>query len=119
MSEERDTQINETSSKDFENNWALGIALILLGSLFLLDTFDILNINLHNWWAVFILIPGLNMAARGWREYRESGSTSSRSTGFWGLVLIVVAVTFFFNISWNLILPVVLMGAGVYLLFFR
>jgi hypothetical protein len=119
MSEEQPKENKILGQDNSDNNWALGIALIILGSLFMLDTFDILNINLHNWWAIFILIPGLNMAVKGWREYRETYSSSSRNTGFWGLVLIVLAIAFFFNISWNLIFPIGLVGVGVYLLFFR
>ncbi len=98
------------------NNWTLGIALIILGGLFLLDTFDIVPIQLHNWWAVFILVPGLNMAVDGFRAYRNNGRAASRRSGFWGLVLIVVAFTFFFDISWAFIMPALLIGAGLYLL---
>lgn len=118
-------EIKDTNKQDrvgwgFQNNnWALGIALILVGGLFLLDTFNIMNINMTNWWAIFILIPGLNMAVSGWRQYQRDGSTSSRNSGFWGLVLIIVAFTFFFNITWNFVFPAVLIAGGIYLLFFR
>lgn len=101
------------------NNWALGIALILIGGLFLLDTFDILNINMANWWAVFILIPGLNMAANGWRRYQDSQSRHDRNTAVWGLLLMILAFTLFFNIAWSYIFPLALIGVGIYLFFFR
>ncbi len=119
---------NELKDKDNEsrmgwrfenNNWALGIALVLVGVLFLLNTLNLMDINLTNWWAIFILIPGLNMAVSGWRQYQRDGSFSSRNSGFWGLILIIVAFTFFFNISWSYVFPVVLIGGGIYLLFFR
>ena len=102
-----------------DNSWAIGIALILVGALFLLDTFDILNINLTNWWAVFLLVPGLNMTLSGWRRYGTTGSKSGRRTGMWGMALIIMAFAFFFNIAWSWIFPVVLIGAGIYFLFFR
>lgn len=120
MSEE--TNRNENSiERRFENNsdWAVGIALILAGGLFMLDSFNIVDISLTNWWAVFILIPGLNMAVNGYSRYRRSGSTSARNSLFWGLVLILVAFSFFFNISWELIFPVFLIGLGGYLLLVR
>lgn len=101
------------------DNWAVGIALILVGGLFMLDTLGILDIRLTNWWAIFILIPGLSMTVRGWRRYQASQSRHSRNTGFWGLFLIILAVSLFFNIAWELIFPVALIGGGVYLLFFR
>ncbi len=116
--------VNNHESKSYEmqvdvDNWAVGIALILVGGLFMLDTMGILNIRLTNWWAIFILIPGISMGVRGWRRYRVSQSHHSRNTGFWGLFLIVLAISLFFNISWNLIFPVALIGGGLYLLFFR
>jgi len=98
------------------NNWALGVALILVGGLFLLDTFDVLHINMTNWWAIFILVPGLNMAVTGWRRYQATQSTSSRNTTFWGIMLILLAFSFFFSIAWSFIFPLFLVGAGVYLL---
>ncbi|MBN2046053.1 MAG: hypothetical protein JW757_13605 [Anaerolineales bacterium] len=102
-----------------DNNWIMGIVLIVVGGLFLLDSFNILDIRMTNWWAVFLLIPGLSMAVNGWRGYQETQSVSARNSGMWGLILIMIAFSFFFNISWNLIFPVVLIGVGAYLLFFR
>ncbi|MEJ2759877.1 MAG: DUF5668 domain-containing protein [Anaerolineales bacterium] len=112
-----DQEVREWQSGS--DNWAVGIALILVGSLFMLDTLGILDIRLTNWWAIFILIPGLSMAVRGWRQYQVSQSRHSRSTGFWGLFLILLAFSFFFNIAWELIFPVALIGGGIYLLIFR
>lgn len=101
------------------DNWAVGIALILVGGLFMLDTMGIVNIRLTNWWAIFILIPGLSMALRGWRRYQMEPSQQHRNTSFWGLVLIILAISLFFNIAWSLIFPIGLIGCGLYLLLFR
>ena len=101
------------------NNWALGIALILVGGLFLLNTFNIIHVNLMNWWAIFILVPGLNMAVNGWRRYQATQSTNSRNTAFWGVLLIALAFSFFFNITWSIVFPIAMIGAGVYLFFLR
>jgi len=121
MTEEKNdnytVEFNEKRRDPSDNNWAVGIALIILGGLFMLDSFNILNIHLHNWWAIFILIPGLSMTARGWRTYRET--TTLDSSGLWGLAMIVFAVALFFDISWNLIFPLGLVAVGVYMLFFR
>lgn len=115
----------DNQEKDFpswqsnNDNWAVGIALILVGGLFMLDTLGILDIRLTNWWAIFILIPGLSMALRGWRHYQVDPSRHHRNTSFWGLVLIILAVSLFFNIAWSLIFPIGLIGCGLYLLLFR
>ena len=95
------------------------LALIVVGGLFLLDSFNLVNINLVNWWAVFILIPGVSMAVNGWRRYQDTQSSSARNSLMWGMGLILIAFTFFFNISWNLIFPIVLIGVGGYMLLFR
>ena len=113
-------QNNDNKDWKFENNnWALGIALILIGALFMLDTFNLININLTNWWAIFILIPGLNMTVNGWRRYQSNQSHSSRNSAFWGLLLIILAFSLFFNISMSFVFPFGLIGAGLYLFFFR
>ncbi len=116
----------EKETKDFsmewnltDNNWIMGVALILSGGLFLLDTMNIVQIDLSNWWAIFILIPGINMAVNGWRRYQRSGSKGGLNTSLWGLVLIIVAFAFFFDIAWSLVFPVVLIAMGAYLLLTR
>lgn len=111
---------NQNKERKFETgNMAVGVALILIGILFLLDTFGLVNINLTNWWAVFILIPGINMTVNGWRRYQENQYLGSRNTAFWGLMLIILAFTLFLNIAWSFVFPLALVGVGIYLLFFR
>lgn len=119
MSEDQNNQERMKNWASWDNNWATGLALILVGALFLLHTLNILNLAVYNWWAVFILIPGLNMAVKGWRDYAETSSKSSQRTGFWGLVLILIAFTFLFGMSWNYIFPAILIGVGLYILFSR
>lgn len=123
MSEEFENNENgserKINLKSDNNNWIVGLALIVVGGLFMLDSFNLVNINLVNWWAVFILVPGVSMAINGWRAYQADQSASSRNSAMWGLGLILLAFAFLFNISWSLIFPVFLIGAGAYLLFFR
>ncbi|MEN8240335.1 MAG: hypothetical protein ABFS17_00305 [Chloroflexota bacterium] len=100
----------------WDDNWAVGIALILVGGLYLLHTFDIIRLVVGNWWAVFILIPGLNMMLKGFRDFRNTGSRSARNTGFWGMILILAAFSFFIGISWNYLFPIFLIGIGIFIL---
>lgn len=103
------------------DNLSWGIALIVVGLLFMVDTLGIADLPLYNWWAIFILVPGINMLTKAWFNYRQSGSFTSNASrsAMWGAVLILVAVTFFFNLSWNLIFPFVLIAAGIYVLLGR
>jgi uncharacterized membrane protein YhaH (DUF805 family) len=116
MSDENKKEVKIAGWASWDDNWATGLALVLVGGLFLLHTLNIITIAIYNWWAVFILIPGLNMAVKGWRDYSRTSSRSARRTGFWGLVLILVAFTFFLGISWNYVFPAILIGFGVYVL---
>jgi hypothetical protein len=116
MSDEKKKEIRVASWATWDDNWAAGVALIVVGGLFLLHTLNIISIAINNWWAVFILIPGLNMAVKGWREYGQTNSKSARRAGFWGLILILVAFSFFLGISWNYFFPAILIGVGIYIL---
>ena len=57
-----DNEINGSKNRGKGNDsvW-FGLVLILLGALFLLQRTGM--VSLHNWWAIFILIPGINIAA--------------------------------------------------------
>jgi uncharacterized membrane protein YhaH (DUF805 family) len=116
MSDEKNKEVKVAGWASWDDNWATGLALILVGGLFLLHTFGIISIALKNWWAVFILIPGLNMAIKGWRDYGRTNSKSARRTGFWGLVFILIAFSFLLGITWNFIFPAVLVGIGLFIL---
>ena len=108
---------NNDNDNDRNENWAIGIALIIVGGLFMLDSFNILNIHMHNWWAVFILAPGLTMVVNAYQDYQDTKTVDT--SGLWGLLMIVFATALFFDISWNLIFPVGLIGVGLYMLISR
>lgn len=97
--------------------WVGGVALIILGVVFLLQ--NTAAFALENWWALFILIPALGAFERAWRHYQEAGgrlTASVRSALLGGLVLIVVAAAFLFNLEWGLLGPVLILLVGIALL---
>jgi len=100
-------------------SWAWGASLILIGVLFLLDNFGITNMRTYNWWAVFILAPGLSMLSRAYSLYSENEmfTSGSRKNGIFGLVLVLVALSFLFGIGFGFIWPILLISVGIYLLF--
>ena len=130
MSENQNDNWDKDWDKGWEQNWQWsgpqswiwGIALILVGGLFLLDNFsNAINLNFYNWWAIFILVPGINMISQALGSYRVSGELTSHGNRrmFWGLFLIALAVSFLFNLSWSIIGPAFLILAGLYMLFIR
>jgi len=98
--------------------WVGGAILIGLGLYFLAENF--LSIRIDNWWAFFILIPAAGAFANAWNDYREAGGRLTRPVRgsiLGGIVLTMVAVTFLLNLNWGLVGPLLLILAGLGLLF--
>ncbi len=95
-----------------------GAIMLLLGIGLLLRNLGIDVPFFRNWWAVFILIPAVSSLTRVWNELQTQGRLSSSSTSdlVWGLVLLMVAVTFLFGLAWSLMLPALLILAGISIL---
>ena len=106
-----------TSAPRRQASWVGGAVLILLGAVFLLQNFDL--IRLHNWWALFILIPALANFATAYHLYRRDGRLTGAVTGALtgGLILTLVAGVFLFSIDWGMVWPVFLILIGLGLLF--
>lgn len=102
-----------THKREEDGNWLGGVILITVGGVFLLTT--VLGYSLQNWWALFILIPGLSKLVQAAQTYRRDGRFSHRARHnfTWGLILTLVACTFFFSWSWSAIWPVFLIIFGV------
>lgn len=94
-------------------HWGAGIALIVLGVVFLLS--NVTGFHLNNWWALFILIPAFGSFNEAWRNYQRHGrfTRSSRNSLLWGIIISLVAFTFLLNLDWGLIWPVFLIIGGL------
>jgi hypothetical protein len=97
--------------------WIGGVILIGLGVIFLLQNTGALY--LQNWWALFILLPALGSFGASFTEYRVSGRFNAKARGSLaaGLVFTAIASVFLFNLNFSLLLPAVLILAGVGMLF--
>lgn len=95
------------------NNWVGGLILIGIGATFLLS--NVFDFYIDNWWAFFILVPGVVKVGKAFQHSRDNGrfADCSRAELTWGLILILVAFTFLFNWSWGLIWPVFLIIFGM------
>jgi hypothetical protein len=95
--------------------WIIGIILILLGGLFLMRTMG-MDIQLTNWWALFILIPAFGALSAAWRMYREADhrlTVAARSSLLVGLVLSFITFMFLFEISWTYVGPILIIVVGI------
>ena len=94
--------------------WLAGAALILLGVIFMLQNMGALQ--LHNWWALFILLPALGSFATAYGAYRTNGgrlNVTARGSIIGGLIFTAIAAFFLFDLESNLFWPVLLILAGV------
>ena len=113
---EKETMNTETHSVDcgrHKGNVTGGLILISIGTYFLLSQLNI--IHLHNWWALFILIPAFHTLREAWDSYQANGRLNSQARGSLtgGILLSMLAAFFLFNLSWGLFWPFALIFAGV------
>ena len=119
--------LNEEKDKDpfhFEfswhdsSSWSWGVVLVLLGAIFLLNNMGYHFLKVENWWAMFILAPGLSMMGTSFKYFRAKNrfSRGARSRGLLGLILSAFAVSLFFGIDLFYVGPALLIGFGIYLL---
>ena len=99
------------------NAWIPGLILIGLGLVFLVS--NVTGFYFQNWWALFILIPGIASFANAWNAYREDGRWSKRARGglVGGSIICLVAIIFLFNLDFGKIWPAFLILIGVNILF--
>ncbi|MCP4423676.1 MAG: hypothetical protein GY803_04205 [Chloroflexi bacterium] len=99
------------------SNWLPGVILIAIGAVFLFT--NLTGFHLHNWWALFILIPALSNFGNAWGSYQRHGrlTKSARGSLTGGMILTLIASAFLFSLDWGLIWPLFLIIGGVSALF--
>jgi hypothetical protein len=97
-------------------SWLIGGILILLGILFLLQ--NLYGIPVHNWWALFILIPAFGAFNHFWLIYQRDQRLSgpARRSLLSGIFLTLMTAVFMLSVSWSWLFPVALILAGAALL---
>jgi hypothetical protein len=99
-------------------SWMVGLVLVAIGVLYLLHNYGLLP-TFTNWWALFLLLPGMGTlsAARG--AFRRHGNLWDvevlvpflASLFFLGLTLV-----FLFDIAYGWLWPLFLIAAGLLIL---
>lgn len=100
--------------------WLGGLLLIGLGVLFLMQNMGYLT-NFSNWWALFLLLPAAGTFSAGMGAYRRDGAWTQEAVGPMLATAVFVGLTavFLFNLNLSLFGPILLIGAGLLLLFAR
>ena len=93
--------------------WVVGVALIILGGVFMLQNMG--TVLIHNWWALFILLPALGSFATAYGAYRNSGRLTplARNSLVGGLILTAIAAFFLLDLDWARWWPTLLILAGI------
>jgi O-antigen/teichoic acid export membrane protein len=115
--ERRATRRADTESGGL--GWLAGLVLIAIGTLYLLSDFDILP-ELTNWWALFMLLPGIGTLSAALGAYRRNGGhwTPAVTGPFLaGLLFVGVTFVFLFELNYSWLWPLFLIAAGLLLLF--
>ena len=107
-----DNSPSRHEGKDRNGKWGGGAILIGIGLVFLLQ--NVTDFSFDNWWALFILIPGVASLVNAWQYYHEDGRFSERASGPFvgGLILLFIASIFIFGLDWGAVWPVFLIIAG-------
>lgn len=96
-----------------------GLAIVLLGMGFLAQTLPIPVIEaflFHRWWAVAILIPGVGAFVNALLIFIKNGAKAGWTFGSFlviGVVFVATGLFALFNLNWNLLSPIILIGAGL------
>lgn len=98
--------------------WIGGLVLITVGVLFMLNNYGVIP-TLTNWWALFLLLPGLGILSAALGAYRRNGGqwTMEVTGPFVGGVLFLGMTTvFLFELNYSWLWPLFLIAAGLLLL---
>ncbi len=114
--------MTSNQAKSHKNNAVLGAVLVALGVIFLLRMTGLSGWMHHlqpgNGWALFLLVPGGIMLYRGWQAVRDGqgADRTIRTEVAGGGMMVLMGVFFLFDLSFGLLMPVVLVGAGAWML---
>ena len=97
--------------------WIPGVALIGLGVVFLVQNY--LGREIHNWWALFILLPVFFTLERGYTSLQAGRTAEAIGQLIGGLLLVALIVIFLFDLPFGQIWPIFLIIGLLTLLFSR
>ena len=113
MSDDSSHETHQQGEHPQRPAWIAGGVLILIGVVFIIR--NVTGLELHNWWALFILIPALGSLATAWQMFEKNGrrfTAASRGPLIGGVVLLAIAAIFLFSIDWAIAWPFLLILGG-------
>ena len=121
---EEPNKINRGNRNRSSSLW-IGLIFVFGGIAVLLNQFELLPFEL-NWWALFIMLPAVGFLSGAYNRFRSHGDAFSMDVAFTALIgLFLIALSFSllvgaaWNINWSLFWPVILILAGLGMIFAR
>lgn len=108
----------QTTNANRRPTAVLGIVFIILGIIFFLNNYDVIDLG-YRWWALFFLIPIGFLLNEIWRECRknEGKLTASIRGSLTGLiVLVTIMLIFLLHLPWGVMWPVFIIIGGLAIL---
>jgi hypothetical protein len=103
-----------TSYGSIYGTWLPGIILILLGGIFFAQNY--FGTTLHNWWALFILIPAVSSLTTGYALWRDGQAGWATGPLIAGLGFLFLTGAFLLDLPIGQLWPVFLIVTGLALL---
>jgi hypothetical protein len=97
--------------------WLPGLILILLGAIFLAENY--FGTTLHNWWALFILIPALSTLTTAYALWRDGHTDWAIGPFIAGVAFVALTAAFLLDLPIGQLWPVALIVVGLGLLVSR
>lgn len=117
--ENSEQQLPTKKSRPVFGNWPLGLAIVLIGGVLLARNlgFELFFLNLHNWWAFFILVAALGPLQQAFVAYRREGFGAPVANSLVSAAFIIfIALIFLLDLSFAVWWPVFVIVGGVYVM---
>lgn len=112
--------VMETHKHMYWSRAATGLVVIVVGVAFLLRNFGISLpfMQLRNWWALFILLGAVPSLAYAYQRYQSAGRFDGAVVHslLSALAVIMVAMFFLLDLSWELWWPLFVIYGGLWML---
>lgn len=106
-------------AKPSASNWALGLAIAVIGGLLLARNlgFEWFFLQLHNWWAFLIMLAAIGPLQQAFRQYRKEGLNAAVANSLVSAgAIIFISLMFLLDLSFWTWWPVFIIIGGLYLM---
>jgi hypothetical protein len=108
------TEQGPSKSRRGENNWIIGLALLIAGGILLVQ--NLVGWQLDYLWFILLIVPAIGAFVTAWRRYQTLGSVGRGSVirpVIVGAILLLTIAILIFKLEGQIILSILLVLAGI------